>query len=139
MSGGREGNFMPGGITIRSSPVYLMNLGKTLCIKPESGAMLIPCQSRMPTISGWSSGLTMTLPACKSVCHSTGNDIRTSGRTCGKTASNWSRRLIWKSGEVSNVEQDMTSLTDRERVNSLSDFCWILMIARINDNVSGPE
>ena len=105
---------------IRSSPVYQTNMAKTLCIK--SGAMLIPCQSRMPATSGLPSGLTMILAACKSVCHSTGNVITSGGRTCGMTASNWSRRQIWKSGEVSSVERDMTSLTDRKQANSLSHF-----------------
>ena len=100
----------------------------------------MPCQSRTPTISGLlPSGLIMMLAACKSVCHSTGNDITSGGRMCGMTASNWSRRRMWKSGEVSSVERDMSSLMDRGRANCLSHFCWKVMIARTNDKVSGPE
>ena len=93
----------------------------------------------MQTTSGLSLGLTMMLPVCKSVGHSTGNDISSGSRTYGMTASNWSRRRIWKSGEVSSVERVMTSSTNREGVNSLSHFSWILMIARTNAEASGPE
>ena len=46
---------------------------------------------------------------------------------------------MWKSGEVTSIDRDMTSLTNRERANSSSKFCWILMIARTNDMASGPE
>ena len=62
-------------------------LGEDNPIRIKSGATLIPCQSRMPTTSGVSSGLTMILSACKSVCHSTGNDITSGGKTCGMAAS----------------------------------------------------
>ena len=100
-------------------------LGKDTLHKEGSNA-----HTRMPTASGLSSGLTMTLPACKSVCHSTGNDISSGGRKYRMTASNWFTRRIWKSGEASRVERDMTSSTDREGASSLSHFCWILMIQR---------
>jgi hypothetical protein len=46
---------------------------------------------------------------------------------------------MWVSGESSNEERATTSLVDWAGANRLSQACWILTEARINDRASGPD
>src|ERR1700691_358739 len=45
---------------------------------------------------------------------------------------------MWKSGDASRTERETTSSTDRARANFLSHFCWMSIVARINDRASVP-